>query len=108
MAMVTIRRGGHICKVSASAYNKIYKPKGYIVINTDATMQTKPQIDDGIYSEENDIAEEDVTADDVETIPISEMNQEQLREFAKIHDIDLSGIKKLSEARRIVREAMAE
>lgn len=45
---------------------------------------------------------------DLESIPISEMSGKQLKEFARMKNIDVSGARKTEEAREIIREWMQE
>nr|DAY87082.1 MAG TPA: HeH/LEM domain [Caudoviricetes sp.] len=91
MAMVTAKRGQHVVKVSKHSYETLFRNKGYM-------------IDTGEFEEEA----EEVHEHEVETIPISEMNKEQLAEYAKEHDIDTSGARNVREARQIIQKAIRE
>ena len=102
MAMVTARRGQHTVKVSKHSYETLFRNKGYrivedkkgaVILDTD-----EEQIVDYEESEEQE----------VETVPISEMNKEQLAEYAKEHNIDTSSARNVREARQIIQKAIRE
>lgn len=97
MAMVNIMKGEHTVKVSRNSYETMFKKNGYIIVD-----ETKQNIDDIIEDEQ---IEED---DSVDTIPISEMNKEQLAEYATKHNIDTSKAKNVREARQIIQKAIQQ
>lgn len=91
--MIEARKGDSTIKVSKAAYDAMFKDKGYIIIE----------------KSKNDIKTCDIeAAEEVAEIPISEMNKEQLMQFAKQHNIDTSKAKNVGEARRIVQKAVRE
>lgn len=93
--MIGKRVDGEPLKVSRSAYEHIYKKRGYSILREE-TEQTK--------EEKKEKHEEEIE----EEIPISEMNKEQLMRFAKEHDIDTSQAKSVRDARQIVQKAVRE
>ena len=97
MAMVNIMKGEHTVKVSRQSYETMFKKNGYVIVD-----ETKQNIDDIVedeYIEENN---------SVDTIPISEMNKEQLAEYATKHSIDTSKAKNVREARQIIQKAIQQ
>lgn len=97
MAMVNIMKGEHTVKVSRQSYETMFKKNGYVIVD-----ETKQNIDDIV---EDEHIEED---DSVDTIPISEMNKEQLAEYATKHNIDTSKAKNVREARQIIQKAIQQ
>nr|DAW18946.1 MAG TPA: HeH/LEM domain [Caudoviricetes sp.] len=97
MAMVNIMKGEHTVKVSRQSYETMFKKNGYIIVD-----ETEQNIDDIVEDEQ---IEED---DSVDTIPISEMNKEQLMEYAEKHNIDTSKAKNVREARQIIQKAIQQ
>lgn len=97
MAMVNIMKGEHTVKVSRNSYETMFKKNGYVIVD-----ETKQNIDDIVEDEQ--IGEED----SVDTIPISEMNKEQLAEYATKHNIDTSKAKNVREARQIIQKAIQQ
>lgn len=100
MAFVEAVKNRHYIKVSKSAYDSIFKKKGYRLVGE--TKKTKEQ------EVVDDFAEE-AEHEDVETeIPVSEMNKEQLMKYAEEHNIDTSSAKNVREARQIIQNAIRE
>ena len=97
MAMVNIMKGEHTVKVSRQSYETMFKKNGYVIVD-----ETEQNIDDIVEDEQ---IEED---DPVDTIPISEMNKEQLMEYAEKHNIDTSKAKNVREARQIIKKAIQQ
>lgn len=97
MAMVNIMKGEHTVKVSRRSYETMFKQNGYVIVD-----ETKQNIDDF------ETEEETVEDDSVDTIPISEMNKEQLAEYATKHNIDTSKAKNVREARQIIQKAIQQ
>lgn len=97
MAMVNIMKGEHTVKVSRRSYETMFRQNGYVIVD-----ETKQNIDDF------ETEEEAVEDDSVDTIPISEMNKEQLAEYATKHNIDTSKAKNVREARQIIQKAIQQ
>lgn len=97
MAMVNIMKGEHTVKVSRQSYETMFKQNGYVIVD-----ETEQNIDDF------ETEEETVEDDSVDTIPISEMNKEQLAEYATKHNIDTSKAKNVREARQIIQKAIQQ
>lgn len=102
MAMVTARRGQHTVRVSKHSYETLFRNKGYKIVGNEKDVVTpdvdEEQVVDYVESEEQE----------VETVPISEMNKEQLAEYAKEHNIDTSSARNVREARQIIQKAIRE
>lgn len=95
--MVRARRGQHTVKVSKHSYETLFRNKGYRIVEDEKDMDAEQIVDYGEPEEQ-----------EVETVPISEMNKEQLAEYAKEHNIDTSGARNVREARQIIQKAIRE
>ena len=102
MAMVTARRGQHTVRVSKHSYETLFRNKGYKIVGNEKDVVT-PDAD-----EEQIVDYEESEEQEVETVPISEMNKEQLAEYAKEHNIDTSSARNVREARQIIQKAIRE
>lgn len=102
MAMVIARRGQHTVRVSKHSYETLFRNKGYRIVEDEKDVVT-PDVD-----EEQVVDYEESEEQEVETVPISEMNKEQLAEYAKEHGIDTSGARNVREARQIIQKAIRE
>ena len=99
--MITARKGDNIIKVSKHSFETMFKDKGYVVVSDEATEKVENVI-------EEPIVEEEVVKTETEETPISEMNKEQLMEYAKEHGIDTSKARNVREARQIIQKVIRE
>ena len=106
MAFVLAVRNKHQIKVSKKAYENIFKKRGYKLIGEEKEEKHNKveKVEEPEYTEEVEEMEEV----EEETIPISEMNREQLMNFAKENNIDTSSAKSVKEARQIIQKAIRE
>lgn len=103
---VTIRKSTkhNMLKVTMKQYENKYKRLGYVIVG--GSMKTEEVEEPEREVVEQSIVEED--SEDIESIPISEMNKEQLMKFAKVHNINTKSAKNVAEARRIIQRAVKE
>lgn len=103
---VTIRKPTkpNMLKVTMKQYENKYKRLGYMIVV--GSMKTEEVEEPEHEVVEQNIIEED--SEDIESIPISEMNKEQLMRFAKVHNINTKSAKNVAEARRIIQRAVKE
>lgn len=99
--MITARKGDNIIKVSKHSFETMFKDNGYMIVSNEATEKVEPVV-------EEPIVEEEVVKTETEETPISEMNKEQLMEYAKEHDIDTSKARNVREARQIIQKVIRE
>lgn len=103
MAMVVAQRGKRFIKVSRHAYDTLFKNKGYRIVQDDNEPEK-------VMAETEEFVEEkqEEKEKEIDSIPISEMNKEQLAEYAKEHNIDTSAARNVREARQIIQKAIRE
>lgn len=103
---VTIRKPTkpNMLKVSMKQYENKYKRLGYMIVG--GSMKKEEAEEPEYEVVEHNIIEEE--SDDIDSIPISEMNKEQLMRFAKVHNINTKSAKNVAEARRIIQRAVKE
>lgn len=95
--MVTITNGRHITQVTKSVYKNVFKKMGYVIVGEEKS------VDEHVGS-----VEEKTVEIEVDKIPVSEMNKEQLVEYARNHNIDTSSAKNVREARQMIQKAIRE
>lgn len=96
--MVTITNGRHTTQVTKSVYKNVFKKMGYVIVE-----EAEKSADEHVGSVEERIADVEV-----DKIPVSEMNKEQLVEYARNHNIDTSSAKNVREARQMIQKAIRE
>ena len=99
--MFTARKEESIIKVSKRSFETMFKDKGYAIVSDEAKEKVENVI-------EEPIVEEEVVKTETEETPISEMNKEQLMEYAKEHGIDTSKARNVREARQIIQKVIRE
>lgn len=99
--MITAVKGDNIIKVSKHSFETMFKDKGYVVVSDEVKEKVETVIAEPIV-------EEEVVKTETEEIPISEMNKEQLMEYAKEHGIDTSKARNVREARQIIQKVIRE
>ena len=102
--MVTIKRGQREMIVSRNTYEKVFKKKGYRIIGEQKEVEIRDTHELDEVETETPVEDEN----DVDTIPVSDMNSEQLKEFAAKHNIVIPKVKNLGEAKRFVRSKLRE
>lgn len=100
MAMVIIKRGKSVYKVSRKTYESQFKEKGFEIVEHETLEK-----DNDAVEKKKEIEEEQ---EELEKVPISEMTKEQLIEYAEKHNIDTSSAKNVREARQIIQKAVRE
>lgn len=99
--MVTIKNGNNIHVVTEGAYKEIFSRLGYEIISDkeEVSIETPIDVDDNTMSEE-DI--EFILG--VEEKPISQWSKTEVKKYAELKRIDITGTKNVNEAKAIIKE----
>lgn len=104
MAFVYVERLGKRTRVPKKTYETKLKKLGFKLVEEEQEVVNKEVIED--VETENDVdTEQD---EELETIPVSEMNKEQLMAYAKKHNIDTKGARNVNEARKMIQKAIRD
>lgn len=93
--MVTITNGVNVFEVTHGAFDGIFSRQNYRLVSEDKRPITPEKSEDEIFVEE--ILEK----------PISQWSKEEVKRFATIKEIDISGTKNASEAKEIIKSFIA-
>lgn len=93
--MIKVTNGINVIEVSKGAYKDIYERQGYKPFKEVKKSPEKPQ-----KAPESEEKQED----EIIQKPISNWNKEEVINFAKEHDIDISETKNVNEAKSIIKE----
>lgn len=96
--MVKITNGVDIFEVTKGAYDSIYSRQGYKIVE-----KNEPIIEDEI-PESNEKTEDEKFVEEVVAKPISQWNKDELKRFAALKDINISGVKNAGEAKAIIKD----
>ena len=99
--MVTIKNGNNVHVVTEGAYKEIFSRLGYEIISDkeEVSIETPIDVDDNAMSEE-DI--EFILG--VEEKPISQWSKTEVKKYAELKRIDITGTKNVNEAKAIIKE----
>ena len=97
--MVKITNGVNIFEVTRGAFDGIYSRQGYTIMNEKAAKDAKtPKAPKAPEKTEDEIFVEEILEK-----PISQWNKEEIKRFAAINEIDISGTKNANEAKKIIK-----
>lgn len=102
--MVKITNGIVTFEVTRGAYDGIYSHQGFKPVNEVKKAEEKVAADEGVDNRTDD----EKFADELVEKPISQWNKEEVKRFAAIRDIDISGTKNANEAKKIIKQFLAE
>ena len=95
--MVKITNGVNVFEVTKGAFDGIYSRQGYKLVDEKAEAKT-PETPAAPEKSEDDIFVEEILEK-----PISQWNKEEVKRFAAIKEIDISGTKNANEAKEIIK-----
>lgn len=96
--MVKITNGVDVFEVTRGAFDGIYSRQGFHIVNEKTDTKQKQQ--ENVAQEKS---EDEVFVEEVLEKPISQWNKEQVKRFAAIKGIDISGTKNANEAKEIIK-----
>lgn len=104
--MVRITDGKNTVEVPVGAYRSIFKPMGYRPVKNDKRLHAEVHTSatDAAGSEDKDVAE---FLDMVAEKPLSQWNKDEVKRYAAIKEIDITGTKNPNEAKQLIKEYMS-
>lgn len=97
--MVKITNGVNVFEVTRGAFDGIYSRQGYTIVNEKAAESAKtPETPKTPEKTEDEIFVEEILEK-----PISQWNKEEVKRFAAIKEIDITGTKNANEAKEIIK-----
>lgn len=105
--MVKITNGVNTFEVTFGAFVDIFNKKGYRIILLEGKDHEgdAEASDEGIETNENEQVDPDVAfCNDIEEKPVSQWNKNEIKRYAALKGIDISGTKNAGEAKEIIVE----
>ena len=99
--MLKITNGVNVFEVTRGAFDGIYSRQGYRVME-----EHKSVVDEQPKAPEK--SEDELFVESVIEKPISQWNKDEVKRFAAIKDIDISGTKNAGEAKEIIKTFLEE
>lgn len=95
--MVKITNGVNLFEVTRGAFDGIYSRQGYHLVNEDK----KP--DDSTAPIIPEKSKDEIFIEEMLEKPISQWSKEEVKRFAAVKEIDISGTKNANEAKEIIK-----
>lgn len=99
--MLKITNGVDVFEVTRGAFDGIYSRQGYRIMD-----EHKPVIDE--QPEIPEKSEDELFVESIIEKPISQWNKDEVKRFAAIKGIDLTGTKNANEAKEIIKNFLEE
>lgn len=95
--MVKITNGVNVFEVTRGAFDGIYSRQGYRLVDEKVEVKASKA---HVAPEKS---EDDIFVEEILEKPISQWNKEEVKRFAAIKEIDISGTKNANEAKEIIK-----
>ena len=97
--MVKITNGVNVYEVTRGAFDGIFSRQGYTIVDEAAEKKVAAET-----PHEPEKTEDELFLDEVQEKPIAQWNKEEVKRFAALKNIDISGTKNAGEAKNIIKE----
>lgn len=97
--MVKITNGKEVFEVTRGAFDGIYSRQGYTILD-----ETKPAEQNEANTETPEKTDDELFIEEIIGKPISSWNKDEVKRFASIKDIDITGTKNVTEAKDIIKQ----
>ena len=94
--MVKITNGTNVFEVTRGAFDGIYSRQGYTIVN-----EKTASVEEAANIPEK--TEDEKFLDEIIEKPISQWNKEEVKRFAILKEIDITGTKNANEAKEIIK-----
>ena len=95
--MVKITNGVNTFEVTSGAFDGIYSRQGYKLVNEKVEAKAAE------VPETPEKTEDEIFVEEILEKPISQWGKEEIKRFAAIKEIDISGTKNANEAKEIIK-----
>ena len=102
--MVKITNGVNVFEVTRGAFDGIYSRQGYTVVDEDK-KEPVGEVPEVPPTEETD---DDKFVNEIIEKPVSQWNKDEVKRFAAIKDIDITGTKNAGEAKERIKQFLEE
>lgn len=97
--MIRVTNGIHVFEVTRGAFDGIYSHQGYYIMPDSKNKEVEAEAEE--KTEEK--TEDDIFAEELLEKPISQWNKEEVKKFAAIKGINITGTKNPNQAKEIIK-----
>ena len=98
--MLKITNGKEVFEVTRGAFDGIYSRQGYTVINE--------KKDDQKVVQDDKRTDDEKFVDELIEKPISQWNKDEVKRFAALKEIDITGTKNAGEAKELIKKFLED
>lgn len=110
--MIKITDGTEIYEVTCGAFETVYKPMGFYEFEGKPAEHVDDTVEDVVDEPEQEVEDEqpddDAWCDELEKKPIGQWNKSEVKQYASIKGIDITGTKSINEAKDRIKAAREE
>lgn len=110
--MIKITNGTEIYEVTRGAFETVYKPMGFYEFDGKLTEHVDDIVEDVVDEPEQEVDDEqsddDAWCEELEKKPIGQWNKSEVKQYASIKGIDITGTKSINEAKDRIKAAREE
>lgn len=109
--MIKITNGSEVYQVTNGAYETVYKPMGFVPIGESASQDDvvdefeQAASDEEWVEAETEIDEDAAWCEELKKKPIGQWNKAEVKRYAEIRSIDITGTKSIVEAKDRIKAA---
>lgn len=108
MAFIKMRNlYGKEIKISKSAANS-YRNLGFYPVDEDEPHEEETHTDGGVTNPDDGKTEDEIFVETVSKKPLANWNKDEVKRYAAIYNIDITGTKSANEAKERIKVFMAE
>lgn len=102
--MVKITNGKNIFEVTRGAFDGIYSRQGYTICDENAITNEQNDVNTDVPEK----TEDEKFIDEIIEKPISQWSKDEVKKFATLNGIDISGTKNAGEAKELIKVFLKE
>lgn len=110
--MIKITNGSEIYEVTRGAFETVYKPMGFYEFKGKPVEHADDIVEDVADEPEQEAddeqSEDDAWCEELEKKPIGQWNKAEVKQYASVKGIDITGTKSINEAKDRIKAAREE
>ena len=101
--MVKITNGKNMFEVTRGAIDGIYSRQGYVIMDEKKPVEQEPA-----EPKNPEKTDDEKFIDEMVEKPVSQWNKDEVKKFAALNNIDISGTKNVGEAKELIKKFLEE
>lgn len=101
--MVKITNGVNVFEVTTGAFESIYSKQGYTIFDEKAAAANA-----AAHQAEHEKTDDELFLESIQEKPVSQWNKDEVKRFAVLNEIDISGTKNAGEAKELIKKFLEE